>query len=126
MSFLGRTQTIISWPEAIKFVLSTAHESFPRGYPMQFIQLLNHAEFVDERHPHFRKIILSAASGDGLQKLVPFISSLAEKTVKSWKNQAVVNSAKELKKVIGTMFFLGRHSMFMDYTALLIIWLLMC
>lgn len=97
---MGRKHTVVSSPEAIKFVLSTAHTSFPGGYSKQFVRLLSEGKFADSRHPVFRKIILSAVSGDGLQSLVPFISSLAKKTVKSWENQEVVNMVEELKKVV--------------------------
>jgi len=82
ISLMGRMQTVINSPETIKFVFSTAYASFPGGYSAQLYRLLSEGKFGDERHLHFRKIIFSAASRDGLQKLVPFISSLAEKTVK--------------------------------------------
>jgi len=104
VSLLGKTYTVISSSETIKFVLTTAHASFPTAYPVQFSRLIGQKKIAGERHPHFRKIILSAASGDGLQKQVPFISSLAEKTVHSWGNQGVVNLVEELEKVSNTMF----------------------
>jgi len=106
VSFMGKTCTVISSPETIKFVLSTAHASYPGGYPSHFYGIFDEEKLTyDEcRDSLFRKVLLSWFSGDGLQKLVPFISSLAEKTVKSWENQTVVNTVEEVKKVGGTTF----------------------
>jgi len=117
ISLMGKTYTVINSPETIKFVLSTAHASFPDAHPVQYSRLFSTERFSAKAQSQIRKIILSAASGDGLQKLVPFISSLAEKTVKSWEHQAVVNSVEESRKVSSTTL----SSTFMDFTALLTI-----
>jgi (+)-abscisic acid 8'-hydroxylase len=107
-SFMGKKITVVNSPEAIKFVLSTAHTSFPSGYTKQFFQLLGEGKFVmPSHHPYYRKVVLAAVSGDGLLNLLPFINSLAEKTVKSWESQTVVNTVEEMQKVVH--YFLKDH-----------------
>jgi len=100
---MGKKITVLSSPEAVKFVLLTAHASFQPGYQKQFSQLLGEGKFGDSRHAYFKRAVLSINSGEGLQNLVPFVSSLAEKTIKSWENQEAVNTVEELGKVVWAM-----------------------
>lgn len=101
VSLLGQKITVVNSPEAIKFVLSTAHSSFPGGYTKSFKQLLGEGRFAKPGiHPYNRKAVLTALTGDGLLNLLPFINSLAEKTVKSWEKQPVVNTVEEVSKVV--------------------------
>ena len=100
LSLLGKRITVVNSPEAIKFVLSTAHDSFPAGYTKQFVQLLTNGKFsYPVYHAHNRRALLSAVTGDGLQSLLPFINTLAANTVNKWEGMEVVNTVEEVAKV---------------------------
>ncbi|KAG0615749.1 hypothetical protein M758_5G063700 [Ceratodon purpureus] len=112
VSLLGQKITVVNSPEAIKFVLSTAHSSFPGGYTKSFKQLLGEGRFAKPGiHPYNRKAVLTALTGDGLLNLLPFINSLAEKTVKSWEKQPVVNTVEEVSKYV---FKVAMHALWRD------------
>lgn len=101
ISYMGRKITVVNSPETIKFVLSTAHASFPPAYSKQFTRLLGEGRFaIPSKYPYYRKAVLGAVTGDGLLNLLPFISSLAEKTVQSWETQQFVNTVEETQKVV--------------------------
>ena len=109
ISVMGDKITVVTSPEAIKFVLSTAHTSFPAGYTKRFVQLLGQGKFLKPtHHPYYRKVVLAAVTGDGLLNLLPVINSLAEKTVKSWETLPVVNTVEEVQKV-ASHYLLRNH-----------------
>ena len=99
-TIMGRTTVCVSNPETIKFVLSTAHSSFPEGFGMQHVRLTSQGVFRGPGHPHFRRIILQDTTGESLQKILPFISSTAKKVVDEWENKESVHVSSEMNKVV--------------------------
>lgn len=98
---MGEKHTVVNSPEAIKFVLATGGSAFRPAYAKQFKELGGEGKLMElPEHLRFRKSLLAAVAGDGLTHLLPFISSLAEKTVTSWENRALVITHEEMRKVV--------------------------
>ena len=108
-TIMGRTIVCVSNPEAIKFVLSTAHSSFPEGFGTQHFRLTSQGVFRGPGHPHFRRIILQDTTGESLQRTLPFISSTAKKVVDEWENKESVHVCSEMNKVVNYLLQVFSH-----------------
>lgn len=97
----GREVCSCQFAGSLKFVLSSADSAFSPAYSKQFKELGGEGKLMEfPDHLRLRRAILAPVAGDGLLHLLPFISSVAEKTVMSWANRAVVITHKEMRDVV--------------------------
>ncbi|KAJ7521302.1 hypothetical protein O6H91_19G046700 [Diphasiastrum complanatum] len=99
-SLFGENCIVVTTPEASKWVLQTAQQSFRPGYPRSATTIVDPTETIYQPkfHARMRKIVGSTLNPDALQHYVKYIDSVARISLTNWESNRIVNLYDEMKK----------------------------